>query len=323
MRRLFPILVVVLASGLAAAGPASSDPATPAARVEAALQNIAAIDRPGRVGYATVWDGNKYVQCRRLPDRATRCEAAGASLQPSLRAALTGERLNRLAELGWILDPSFGNYVHLFPSEATTAQMAEHILRTLVEGYGAEVATLDIETTWVVDVPCPPRNGPTQNLAGMINDAPTMLAFAIHACSYTPEPAAPQKVASAAELIARSGARVAAEIQRLRINAQNHVYTVFDPGLGYVQCMPQTLERALYCEAQSPESWPVLATILTPERIATLHKAGYADPGRAPNFWKSYPFDRYSDTAIAAEILTILYDAYGYAGGTPLKVRTE
>lgn len=30
----------------------------------AALDNIAAISRPDQVGYATVWDGNKYVQCR-------------------------------------------------------------------------------------------------------------------------------------------------------------------------------------------------------------------------------------------------------------------
>ena len=54
-----------------------------------------------------------------------------------------------------------------------------------------------------------------------------------------------------------------------------------------------------------------------------LHDAGYADPGRAPNYWKSYPFDKFSDTAIASELLTILHDVYGYAGATKLKILTE
>lgn len=323
MLRLPTIPSLIVSCALVMAGPVAADPPSPTARVDAALQNITTLSRPGRIGYATVWDGNKYIQCRRLPDRAMRCEAAGASMQPSLRAVLTGERLNSLAALGWSLDPSFGNFVHLFPAETTTADIAVHVLRTLAEGYGADITDLDIETAWISDVPCPPRNGPTQNLAGMISDAPSMRAFAIRTCSYKPEPPAPQKVASAPELIARYGAHVAAEIQRLRINAQNHVFTVFDPGLGYVQCKPQTPDPVLYCEAQSPESWPALATILTPERLASLHKAGYADPGRAPNYWKSYPFDKYSDAAIATEILTILYDVYGYAGATPLKVIAE
>jgi hypothetical protein len=33
--------------------------------------------RPGQDGLATVWDGNKYVQCRLMADRTLRCEAAG------------------------------------------------------------------------------------------------------------------------------------------------------------------------------------------------------------------------------------------------------
>jgi hypothetical protein len=73
--------------------------------------------RPGKVGYAIIWDGNKYVQCRSLPDRAFRCEAAGTSMQSSLQNVLLPERQNRLRALGWVLDPSFGNYVQIFAAD--------------------------------------------------------------------------------------------------------------------------------------------------------------------------------------------------------------
>jgi hypothetical protein len=296
---------------------------TAGSRVEEALQNITTLLRPGRIGYATFWDGNKYVQCRRLPERELRCEAAGTSMQFSLRNVLTGDRLARLTALGWVLDPSFGNYVHVFPADMPAARVADYILRTLIEGYDADVAGLEIKTAWVADVPCPPRNGPSQNLAGSVNDAPSMRATAVRTCSYTPMPEPAQTAASAAELIALYGATVTAEIQRLRINAAARVYAVFDAGIGYVQCMPETPPAAFYCEAQSTESWAALATVLTPERVSRLRGAGYADPGRAPNYWKSYPFDKFSDAAMASEILTILYDVYGYAGATKLQVKTE
>ncbi len=292
-------------------------------RIKEALQNITTLVRPGQVGYATFWDGNKYVQCRRLPQHELRCEAAGTSMQPSLRNVLNGDRLSRLATLGWILDPSFGNYVQTFPADMQNARIAEHILRTLTEAYDADAPGLEIETAWIADVPCPPRNGPSQNLAGMVNDAPSMQSTAVHACSYVPPPNAPQTAGSAAELIALYGATTVAEIQRLRINAARRVYAVFEAGIGYVQCVPETPSPALYCEAQSAESWAALATVLTPERVTRLRSAGYADPGRAPNYWKSYPFDKFTDTAIAEEILTILYDVYGYTGTTKLKIATE
>ena len=97
------------------AGPAVAQ--TASSRIDEALQNISTLVRAGRVGYAVFWDGNKYVQCRRMPDRALRCEAAGTSMQPSLRNALTGERLARLSSLGWALDPSFGNYAQTFSDD--------------------------------------------------------------------------------------------------------------------------------------------------------------------------------------------------------------
>ena len=62
---------------------------------------------------------------------------------------------------------------------------------------------------------------------------------------------------------------------------------------------------------------------VAPARLERLHALGYADPGRATNYWKRYPFDRYSDAAIAAEILTLLYDVYDYVGAAPLDIKTE
>jgi hypothetical protein len=109
----------------------------------------------------------------------------------------------------------------------------------------------------------------------------------------------------------------------LRINLTRRVYVVFDAGIGYVQCMPETAPPAMFCEAQSKESWPALAAILTPERVARLHRVGYQDPGRTPNYWKTYPLDKFADAAIANELLTILYDVYVYTGAAKLKVKTE
>ena len=64
-------------------------------------------------------------------------------------------------------------------------------------------------------------------------------------------------------------------------------------------------------------------TILTDERVARLRAAGYTDPGRSPNYSKSYPLEKFSDVAIATELLTILHEVYGYTGPTKLKVLTE
>lgn len=111
-------------------------------------------------------------------------------------------------------------------------------------------------------------------------------------------------------------------IQRLRINATRRVYAVFDAGIGYIQCMPVP-PVAVYCEAQSVETWAALTTVLTPERVGRLRAAGYADPGRAPNYSKSYPFEKFKDAAIASEILTILHEVYGYTGATKLETTTE
>ena len=63
--------------------------------------------------------------------------------------------------------------------------------------------------------------------------------------------------------------------------------------------------------------------MLTLERILRLHELGFADPGRGPNYSKTYGIDQIDDSAIVGELLTVLHDAYGYAGQPTLKVITE
>jgi type III secretion system-like peptide-binding chaperone len=316
------LVVAVITLTISPAGAETSK-----SRIESALTTIRVLERPGRDNLATVWDGNKYVQCRRLQGGALRCEAAGALMQTSLAHVLTPEHVGRLATLGWMLDPSFGNYVQSFPADAGAEEIADKILAALSEGYDADLQNLEIETTSIAHEPCPPRNGPSQNLAGMINDAPAMKAFSVHGCAYTAAANEPRHKlgpgSTAAELIEVHGLRVAAEIERLRINMRRNVFAVFDTGLGYVQCQPQTEPNAFYCEAQSADSWPALAAVLTPERIARLRAVGFADPGRAPNYSKTYRADEISDAALASEVLTLLHDVYGYYGASKLDVITE
>jgi hypothetical protein len=57
-----------------AIGPAAAQ--TTSSRIDEALQNIAALVRSGRVGYATFWDGNKCLQ-RSLPEIADRGQTIG------------------------------------------------------------------------------------------------------------------------------------------------------------------------------------------------------------------------------------------------------
>jgi hypothetical protein len=312
---------------IAWAAPAASAETTKT-KVEAAITTIKTLERRGRDNLATVWDGNKYVQCRRMSDRTLRCEAAGARMQVSLARVLTPDHVGRLRAMGWALDPSFGNYVQIFRPDMSAGDVADKILMALALGYDADVEKLEIETTSIESEPCPPRNGPSQNLAGMINNAASMAAFAVHACAYAPdedrlEHALPPG-STVADLIKLYGPRLTTEIRRLRVNIRRtSVFVVFESGLGYVQCQPETDPDAFYCEAQSAESWPALAAVLTPERIERLHTAGFADPGRGPNYSKHYPADKIDDETLASEVLTLLHDVYGYYGASALVVKTE
>ncbi len=286
-------------SALLGAGVCAADDtaATDAPRIAAALVNMTTLERPGQDGIATVFDGNKYVQCRRVPDRTIRCEAGGALMQLSLRRVLTPTKVDRLGDLGWRLDPSFGNYVRTFPSGEPAGKIADAIIQALADGYAADIAHLDVRSDWIVSRPCPPRNGPTQNLAGAIDESPAMARLAILACAYSPPPDLDPRplTGSAEELIDIYGPRVTGEIQRLRVNLDREIFVVFDSGIGFVQCATETNPPSIYCEAQSSDSWPALAAVLTPDRVARLHAAGFADPGRAPNYWKSYPLGSADD----------------------------
>jgi hypothetical protein len=317
----FVLRAIAAATVGLAAGPSPAPASPPAgqARFAAAVENIVALQRPGQIGLAAIWDGNKYIQCRQAGP-AFLCEAAGARLQSSLSHELTPARVARLEALGWRPDPAFGAYVQTF--RTSPAAVAEQAVRTLVEGYDADPADFQVESRWVADQPCPPRNGPSQNLAGLINDAPSMAPTAIHACAFYAEPD-DETPATLDALIGAYGPRMTAELQRLRVNVGQQIHVGFSTDNGYVQCEPQTQPDALYCEAESADSWPALMGILTPDKVARLHAMGYADPGRAPNYWKLYPLATTDDHAIAVELLTILHDLYGYAGAPPLEIATE
>ena len=307
---------------------ASEGPMPPAVlasvrRIQHALDNIISLKRPGEDGYATVWDGNKYVQCGLARGGGLRCEAAGSLMQPSMARLLTVDRTERLALLGWKLDLRFGNYVKVLPANLSPEQDAMNILIVLGDVYGADLTNLQVETDWIASENCPPRNGPGQNLAGMINDAPSMASTAVHACFFIDDTAPAVATGSTADLIKLYGPRLAGEIGRLRVNLDREVHVSFSTGIAYMQCEPETNPAAIYCEAESADSWPAISAVLTPDHIAKLHAAGYADPGRAPNYWKLYPLDQAQDADIASEILTLLHDAYGYTGAEPLQIETE
>ena len=319
-------LLLMVAAGWAAT-PSGAD------RVAAAIGTIRTLDPPGRDNLATVWDGNKYIQCRRMRDRTLRCEAGGSLMQVSLAHVLTPERIERLVAMGWRLDTSFGNYVQSFAPDIDNGTVADKILAALAQGYDADPQALKVKTTTIASEPCPPRNGPSQNLAGVINDAPSMAADAVHGCFYRESEAAPGEAAvpirqpepenSAAYVIAIHGPAVTAEIRRLRVNLHRDIFAVFDAGIGYVQCRPVTEPDGVYCEAQSAYSWATLAGVLTPERIARLHRAGFADPGRAQNYARTYLASQVTDADLAAALLTLLHDVYGYSGASALKLHTE
>lgn len=142
-----PTWIALALAGLCAATDVNAEQSA-TSRIDEALKNITASVRLAKVvGCATVWDGNKYVQCRRLHDCALTLRGRRLSMKHSFKSVLNGERLARLAALGWVLDTSFGNHVRMFPADTTTAHAAECILQTLTEVYGADLTNLETATT--------------------------------------------------------------------------------------------------------------------------------------------------------------------------------
>lgn len=316
--RSFSTACAFLASVVAVSGAPADD------RIAAALDNISALVRPGEVGYATAWDGNRFVQCRRWKDGGMRCEAAGTRLQPSLKKDLTPERKVFLDTKGWQLDPAFGLFVKVFPADLTAAEIAADVRTTLIEGYGADAGRFEVETSWAPDVPCPPRVTASQSLAGRVDASREMERVTLPVCSLGPktEPPPPPSADSPEALMRLYGPRLTAEVQRLRINSARRVWFVASTGIGYVQCAPDPGPAALYCEAQSAESWAALTSVLTAERVSWLHARGFADPGRGPNYWKTYPKEL-SDGEIARELVDLLFFVYGYRGTPALNVKAD
>ncbi|MGH6797043.1 MAG: TY-Chap domain-containing protein [Roseiarcus sp.] len=326
LRALEGVLVLSMLTGAVASRAEDADAgAVSRSHIEAALTNITTLVRPGQDGLALIFDGNKYVQCRRMPVRTTRCEAGGVLMQPSLGRVLTPARIARLGELGWSLDSSFGNYVRTFADGEPAGRIAEAIVQARAEGYDADIPHLEVQSDWIASRPCPPRNGPRQDRAGSIEDPPPIASGALRGCVYTPpSDASPRPLnGSTTELIDLYGARITGEIQRLRVNLDRDIYVVFATGIGFVQCAPETHPPSIVCEAQSADAWPPLAAVLTPDRVARLHAAGFADPGREPTYLKSYPLDGSDDATIAHELIAILHDVYGYGGAQKLQVLTE
>jgi hypothetical protein len=178
--------VVWVALGVVVAGKASAEPSSATPKVIEALDGVRNLTRPKQDGYTTVWDGDKYVQCHALSDQSLSCEAAGALMQPSLERVLTSERKQRLASLGWRLDPSFGVYTQVFAPSLTLDQSADRILSVLSQAYGADLTRIEVQTRWVAHQACPPRRGPGQTLAGLVDDDPSLAPTAVHGCAYSP-----------------------------------------------------------------------------------------------------------------------------------------
>ncbi len=314
-------LLILAYIAFASASPAHSEEALAFKRtlIAEAVYNVMTLDRPGQDGLVNVSDGTKYVQCRRMPNGSLHCESAGTVMQPSLARVLTRERIGRLTTLGWHLDPSFGNYAKTLPPEASAEEVTKSIVEVLEEAYGVEIADASVESIWIWSNPCPPRAGPSQTRAGMITNEPDLMPTAVRGCLLTPKPPVPAQ--SADDLLSIYGKRIIGELLRLRVNYNGRVFVVLDVGAGYVQCASTGSPGDIYCEAQSAESWPELSKTLTAERITRLHAAGFAEPGRSPNYWKSYTDQ--SDEAIARELLDILYNVYGYDGSKRLIFKDE
>ncbi len=63
-------------------------------------------------------------------------------MQLSLRRVLTPTKVDRLGELGWRLDPSFGNYERTFPSGEPADKIADAIIQALADGYDADIVEI-------------------------------------------------------------------------------------------------------------------------------------------------------------------------------------
>lgn len=139
-------LAVLVVLGLIVAGKASAEPLSAKPKVIEALDHVRNLARPRQDIYATIWEGDKFVQCHAPSDQGLSCETASPTLQPALEGVLTPDRRKRLAALGWRLEPSFGAYSQSFPSSLSLEQIADRILAALNQGYDADLTFVEVET---------------------------------------------------------------------------------------------------------------------------------------------------------------------------------
>jgi len=311
---------------------------TPAVAVAKGIQKVLMPRRPKLDGILTVRDNTLFVQCINRPEAPDlRCEAAGLEGEPWLHNVLTMERQDQLIARGFKPDTTYGNFVRTFPRSIKPAKMAGVILGVLTEIYGADADNIDALADWLPTQPCHPRIKATHDRGGSI--ATPSWGFAVDigpgckivtntdGMNYNEPDAATPGTSSGndVDLDARYGAAIAGQIERLKAGHQtDHIWAIFEAGIPYVQCAPDTEDNKIYCEAASPDAIGApLARLLTADRRQKLIGAGFEPPGKVMNFRRFYPLDQYDAAAIAHALLAVLHESYGYDGTPAMVLKTE
>lgn len=311
---------------------------SPAVAITKGIQQVLTPRRPKLDGILTVRDNTLFVQCiNRAEASSLRCEAAGLEGEPWLRNVLTRERQDMLIARGFKPETTYGNFIRTFPRSIKPGQLAETILGVLTQIYGADADNIEALTDWLPAQACHPRIMASHDRGGSI--ATPQWGFAVDigpGCKIVTNTVgmnydAPDVVtpgassASQADLDERYGAAIATQIKRLEAAHQSDdIWVIFEAGVPYVQCAPDTEDNKLYCEAASEDAIGApLARLLTADRRQKLIAAGFEPPGKVMNFRRFYPLDQYDATAIAHALLAVLHDSYGYNGAPPMMLKTE
>ena len=319
--------------------PATAAPSLEQRIVSAALQVL--IPRPTDLdGVLTVASGGIYVQClEHAPAANWRCEAAGFEGQSWLYHVLTVDRQKALIAKGFEPDSRTGNFLRIVPRTLPPAELAALIVSVLADGYGVQRDDVDVYADWLVHRRCPIRLGANNVSGGAIITPQYAFAnvrYATTSCTIEasakslnyrdPSIRIPQAPgAGAVDLDARYGSAMAAQLRRVQGRTpEDDRYAIFSVGTGYVQCLADLDDKAMYCEAASDDAiGPSLDLILTPARKQALIKAGFRPPGQSINYARYYPFKDYDSRRLARTLLAVLHDAYGYEGAPELMLSTE
>jgi hypothetical protein len=298
----------------------------PESRLADGLHLVATSSRHDKERIVTAYYGHRYVQCRRASEETLSCETSGDRMQPALNHILSRSRLDQFAQAGWRQDPNFGNWVQTFPADTRSSDLAGWMLRFMAVEFLADPSKVHVRTAWIARQACPPRRDLSRRLPGAIDDGYDEDGGAglIHACTYSVPVLEPRTaIVPVDDLMEFDGARIAREIDWLKQNGDDSAVAVFDTGEGYARCESGSDGGGIYCELSSVETLPVLAKRLTPDRIEQLHRNGFVRTGDRLNYGKTYPADGTPASAIAAELVTLLHDAYAYGGQPHFTVATD